>query len=110
MLGAGMSLPGLMRLLGHRDFHMTLRYAAITPETVSKEYDEALAQLATKYRLPTRSPTAESAPEPGRILEDLSRLLRKHLSSRPSIRALLKRIARLRHDLLLAIPPTRHQP
>ena len=110
MLGAGMSLPGLMRLLGHRDYHMTLRYAAIIPETVSKEYDKALAQLATKYQLPTRSPTAESAPEPGRILEDLSRLLRKHLSSRRPIRALLKRIARLRHDLLLAIPPTRHQP
>lgn len=110
MLGAGMSLPGLMRLLGHRDYHMTLRYAAITPENVSKEYDEALVQLATKYQLSTRTPAAESAPEPGRILEDLSRLLRKHLSSRQSIRALLKRIARLRDDVLLLIPPTRHQP
>ena len=109
MIGAGMSLPGLMRLLGHRDYHMTLRYAAITPETVSKEYDEALAQLATKYQLATRSPTVESAPEPGRILEDLARLLRKRLSSHQSIRALLKRIARLRRDLL-AILPTRHRP
>jgi site-specific recombinase XerD len=108
MLGAGMSLPGLMRLLGHRDYHMTLRYAAITPETVSKEYGEALAQLATKYQLPTPSPTAESAPEPGRILEDLARWLRKHLSSHQSIRALLKRIARLRRDLL-AISPMRHR-
>src|ERR1043165_5181748 len=110
MLGAGMSLSGLMRLLGHRDYHMTLRYAAIMPETVSKEYDEALAQLATKYQLPMRSATAESAPEPARILEDLSRLLRKRLSSHQSIRALLKRIARLRHDVLLAIPPTVRQP
>ena len=110
MLRAGMSLPGLMRLLGHRDYHMTLRYAAITPETVSKEYDEALARLATKYQLPTRSPTAESAPEPGRILEDLSRLLRKHLSSHRSIRVLLKRIARLRRDVLLALRATRHRP
>lgn len=110
MLGAGMSLPGLMRLLGHRDYHMTLRYAALTPETVSKEYDEALAQLATKYQLPARSPTAESAPEPGRILEDLARLLRKHLSSHQAIRALLKRIARLRHDVLLALAPTRRRP
>ena len=30
MLSAGMSLPGVMRLLGHRDHHMTLRYTAIT--------------------------------------------------------------------------------
>jgi site-specific recombinase XerD len=110
MLSAGMSLPGVMRLLGHRDYHMTLRYAAITPETVSNEYDNALAQLATKYQLSARISTAESAPEPGRILEDLSRLLRKHRSSRQSIRALLKRIERLRHDVLLLIPSTRHRP
>jgi site-specific recombinase XerD len=110
LLSAGMSLPGVMRLLGHRDYHMTLRYIAITPETISNEYDQALARLATKYRLPARTPIAESAPEPGRILDDLSRLLRKHLSSHRSIRALLKRIARLRRAVLLVLPPTRHQP
>ena len=30
LLAAGMSLPGVMRLLGHHDFRMTLRYTAIT--------------------------------------------------------------------------------
>ena len=53
MLSAGMSLLGVMRLLGHRDYRMTLRYTAITPETVGDEYAKALAQLAKKYRLPT---------------------------------------------------------
>src|SRR5262245_39811022 len=38
MLSAGMSLLGVMRLLGHRDYRMTLRYTAITPETVGNEY------------------------------------------------------------------------
>jgi site-specific recombinase XerD len=107
MLSAGMSLPGVMRLLGHRDYHMTLRYTAITPETVSNEYDKALAQLATKYQLPARKPVAESAPEIGPILDDLARWLRKHLSSRHSLRALLKRVERLRHDVQLLISSRR---
>jgi site-specific recombinase XerD len=110
MLSAGMSLPGVMRLLGHRDYHMTLRYTAIMPETVSSEYDAALAQLATKYQLPARKPVAESAPDIGRILDDLSRWLRKHLSSRHSLRALLKRVERLRHDVQLLLPSTRPEP
>jgi site-specific recombinase XerD len=110
MLSAGMSLPGVMRLLGHRDHHMTLRYTAITPETVSNEYDKALAQLATKYQLPARKPVAESAPEIGRILDDLSRWLRKHLSSRHSLRALLKRVERLRNDVQRLMPSTSRKP
>jgi site-specific recombinase XerD len=110
MLRAGMSLPGVMRLLGHRDYHMTLRYTAITPETVSNEYDEALAQLATKYQLPAQIPIAESAPEIGKILDDLSRWLRKHLSCRRALRSLLKRVERLRHDVQRSKSSTRHEP
>jgi site-specific recombinase XerD len=110
MLSAGMSLPGVMRLLGHRDYHMTLRYTAITPETVSNEYDEALAQLATKYQLPARISAAESAPEIGTILDDLSRWLRKHLSSRRALRSLLKRVERLRHDVQRSKSSTKHEP
>ena len=38
LLAGGMSLVAIMRLLGHRDYRMTLRYAAITDETVVTEY------------------------------------------------------------------------
>jgi site-specific recombinase XerD len=110
MLSAGMSLPGVMRLLGHRDHHMTLRYAAITPENVSDEYTKALAQLATKYRLPAPTPTAKSALEIGQILDDLSRWLRKHLPPGRDLRSLLKRVERLRHDVQLLKPSTKHAP
>lgn len=48
-----MNLVSVMRLLGHRDYRMTLRYAAITPETIGDDHHKAVAQLATKYRLPT---------------------------------------------------------
>jgi site-specific recombinase XerD len=109
MLSAGMSIPGVMRLLGHRDYHMTLRYAAITLETVSNEYNEALAKLATKYQVPARMPTAESAPKIGTILDDLSRWLRKHLSSRQALRSLLKRVERLRNDVQRSKHSTKHE-
>lgn len=99
LIGAGMSLVGLMRLLGHRDYHMTLRYAAITPEVVAGEYTEALAKLATKYQLAARQPSGAEAPAPDELLDQLSRWLRKHVSSQQSLRALLKRIERLRREI-----------
>ena len=98
MLGAGMSLLGVMRFLGHRDYHMTLRYAAITPEVIDDEYTKALAQLATKYQLPARKPSNAEAPAPDELLDQLSRWLRKHVSSPQHLRALLKRIERLRRE------------
>jgi site-specific recombinase XerD len=110
LLSAGMSLPGVMRLLGHRDHHMTLRYTAVTPETVSNEYDKALAQLAARYRLPAQTSTAESAPEIGQILDDVSRWLRRHLSPGHRLRSLLKRVERLRLDAQLVKVSTRHGP
>lgn len=98
MLSAGMSLLGVMRLLGHRDYRMTLRYTAITPETVGDEYNKALAQLATKYRLPV-PPAPEGEPDPDQLLQHLSRWLRKYAPSRQPVRALLKRIERLQHEV-----------
>jgi site-specific recombinase XerD len=99
MLSAGMSLAGVMQLLGHRDYRMTLRYTAITPETIGDEYAKALAQLATKYRLPAKPPTREREPDPDELLDHLSRWLRKHTPSHQLPRALLKRIERLRNDV-----------
>jgi hypothetical protein len=86
--------------LGHHDYRMTLRYTAITPETIGDEYDRALDRLATKYRLPAPSAPAHAlAPDPDELLDHLSRWLRNHLPSRPPLRALLKRIERLQHEV-----------
>ena len=68
MLSAGMSLPTLMRILGHRSYHMTLRYAAITDEALGKEYHQALAQIEKRYRLPT-PPVVAKAPDPAEMFE-----------------------------------------
>jgi hypothetical protein len=47
-----------MKLLGHRDHRMTLRYTAITDETVHREYFEALDRVKQRY--------TQAQPEAGR--------------------------------------------
>jgi hypothetical protein len=98
LLAAGMSLLGVMRLLGHHDFRMTLRYTAITAGMIGDEYAKALTQLETKYRLPL-PPPPERAPDPDESLEHLARWLRSRVLSRRDLSALLKRIERLRHEI-----------
>jgi integrase/recombinase XerD len=44
MIRAGMSLPALMRLMGHDDIQTTLRYVQVTPQDVYLEYARAVAQ------------------------------------------------------------------
>jgi site-specific recombinase XerD len=97
MLSAGMSLVGVMRLLGHRDYHMTLRYTAITPELVGQEYAQALEHLVLRYRLPPPLPPEADIP-PVEMLDHLSRWLRKHAPPHHALQPLLKRLARLRAD------------
>jgi hypothetical protein len=100
-----------MRLLGHRDYRMTLRYAAITPELVAEEYQSALARLATKYRLPPKPASAPpgpgDAPEPDQLLDHLARWVRKHAPGSGAPRDLLRRIARLRQEVQNLTPPTK---
>jgi integrase/recombinase XerD len=44
MIRAGISLPALMRLMGHADIQTTLHYAQITPQDVYLEYVRAVAK------------------------------------------------------------------
>jgi integrase len=44
MLRAGVSLPALMRLMGHSDIQTTLLYVQVTPQDVYLEYARAVAQ------------------------------------------------------------------
>jgi integrase len=46
MVRAGVSLPALMRLMGHRYIHTTLLYIQLTPQDVFAEYARAVASLA----------------------------------------------------------------
>jgi len=76
LLAGGMSLVAIMRLLGHRDYHMTLRYAAITDEVVITEYSAALERNSQRYAMPA-SPSAPSGSDPLAHLFDLIRFVSK---------------------------------
>ena len=44
MIRAGISIPALMRLMGHADIQTTLHYTQITPQDVYLEYMRAVAK------------------------------------------------------------------
>jgi len=98
MLSGGMSLVSLMRLLGHRDYRMTLRYAAITDETVVTEFNNAFLQNTRRYE-PASASTPHSGNDPLSHLLDLIRYVQKrsadaNLDPTRTLR-LVKRIQRL---------------
>jgi len=63
MLRLGVSLPALMRLLGHKDIRMTLRYVQVTQQDLQREFHQARQNAAQRYRLPSLSvPQAPIAP------------------------------------------------
>jgi integrase len=46
----GMRLETIGQLLGHKSLQMTLRYAAVMPETVRQEFDRAFAAIDEEHR------------------------------------------------------------
>lgn len=104
LLSAGMNLPSVMRLLGHTDYRMTLRYAAITDSTVFNEFDSALQHNAQRYpAVAVATGVANSTTDPVRALPDLVRYVQKcaHEKQLDSSKALLlvRRIRRIQTDL-----------
>jgi site-specific recombinase XerD len=100
LLNAGMDLVGIMRLLGHRDIQMTMRYAALTQITVTRDYHAAFAKIEARYQLPSQP---NQSPDPDRMLLDTIAWLRKNRSANPPFQrtadAIIKRIHRIRTDI-----------
>ena len=99
-----MSLLGIMKLLGHRSIGMTMRYAAITQQTVVHDYFAALAKTSSKYPSPVTSSLHE--PDPDRMLRDIISYLRNRVGGAQSHR-LIGRIHKLRHDIAHLPVPAR---
>jgi len=102
LLNGGMSLVGLMRLLGHRDYRMTLRYAAITDERVGTEYFQALDRIKTKYQTDDHADDRAEF-DPSTTIADVIRWLKTNLSEtdaqkRCAVR-LVKRLDRIRAEV-----------
>ena len=105
MLRAGVSLPALMKLLGHRTANMTLRYVEITQQDLQREFH--LARQTPRHLIPI--PPSMSARDPDaadstavvervsatiRIL-DLYRQQNSTASEKP-LQLLLRRLVRIR--------------
>jgi hypothetical protein len=96
LLAGGMSLVSLMAVLGHRDHRMTLRYSAITQETVHEEYAQALTMLAARYGLQQSTSTTPTSPiEPTKLTADLIRWLQSHARDDRETGAIIKRLSRI---------------
>jgi hypothetical protein len=113
MLRAGVSLPALMKLLGHRTANMTLRYVEITQKDLQREFH--LARQAPRHLLPL--PAAMAAPDPdaanaAAVLERFSaaiRLLDLYRQQDPPVsqkplQLLLRRLVRIRSHFQKLIP------
>lgn len=118
LLNAGMSLIGVMALLGHKDYRMTLRYAAILPETVGDEYFKALGQIEEKYRVAVLRPGGAIGTSE-QMLADVIKWLRSRApeSSNPTrLAALTRRLDAIKDEVhaiesrprqsISATPPT----
>jgi site-specific recombinase XerD len=103
LLNAGMSLVSVMKLLGHRDHRMTLRYTAITQETVGKEYAEALEKLETRYAALRHKQPEKDAFDPDKALNDVIAWVKENLGhdlgDKAAAHALAKRLVRVREAI-----------
>ena len=89
-----------MKLLGHRHYQMTLRYAAINVETVTNEYANAARAIEQRYNLPS---TNESTSPPTRALTDFARYLLKRVEDDGLNTQLARSLVRRLHRLNTAI-------
>jgi hypothetical protein len=55
MVRLGVSLPALMKLLGHKDIRMTLRYVQVTQQDLQREYFTARRNVISSQLVPTLS-------------------------------------------------------
>lgn len=101
---AGMNLPSVMKLLGHTDYRMTLRYTEVSLEALGDQYLVALEKLERRYRVAivqSADPQDELAPD--RAIENLLAWLKHKVGDSPKAkkkaRALGKRLRRIQSQL-----------
>ena len=102
LMNGGMSLLGIMKLLGHRDYRMTLRYTQIVDETVGREYFEALGRIAARYQLHSGTPADIADMDAVGLVQSAIAWIRKNLCHGPSerrARLLARRLQQVRDDL-----------
>ena len=116
MIRAGLPLPALMRLLGHRDIRMTLRYVDVTGEDLQRQFHLARQQGNHNYyplpSLPLLQPALSSGlPGIRQALESARSLLETlrrdvlEVRLRRNFDRLAKRFSALAAAITKLIPP-----
>jgi site-specific recombinase XerD len=100
MLRAGVSMPALMKLLGHRTANMTLRYVEITQQDLQREMQ--LAWQTPRHLIPLPAPLTATEDDELSILQRLSSLIRvidlyrQQHPPAPQVQLLIRRLLRIR--------------
>lgn len=110
MVRLGVSLPALMRMMGHRDIRMTLRYVEVIQLDLQREFHRAREKTASLYSIPQLPVLSAIAP----VRVDLAtirqaivathralQLLQPQLEdkNRQKLRRLAQRLLNLDHEL-----------
>jgi site-specific recombinase XerD len=73
MVRLGVSLPALMRILGHKDIRMTMRYMEVTQPDLQQEFHAARENTAQPHRVPVlHRPQALTGADPAGIRQAIS--------------------------------------
>ena len=116
MLRAGVSLPALMKLLGHRTANMTLRYVEITQNDLQREFH--LARQTPRHLIPRPASPPSADPDgvdAAAVVERLSTAARvpglyrrqnPTVSGKP-LQLLLRRLVRVRSRFQVLVSNTR---
>ena len=81
MLRAGVSLPALMKLLGHRTANMTLRYVEVTQKDLQREFH--LARQQSRHLVPLPASATLADPDTADATAVVERLVRRHPRAGP---------------------------
>lgn len=109
LLNAGLSLVTIMKLLGHRSFRMTMRYAAISQQTIVDDYHAALANIAQKYDIQDAVSRSKLDVDIHRqtidLISSLKTISDTNPDVKPRIHAVIKRIYKISDDIAALIEP-----
>ena len=110
MVRLGVSLPVLMRLLGHKDIHMTLRYVEVAQLDLQREFHRARQNPVSLHPIPQLHLPATTVPQQADLpalrqaiaaTHHLFQLLQPQLAEKPrrKLRRLSQRLLNIGHEL-----------
>jgi site-specific recombinase XerD len=100
LLNAGMTIPALMRFLGHKDYRMTFRYARIAQPTLVSQFKDARSHIEQRYeKLMLSSDSGEN--DPAALVSSLVAWIKNNAqrSDRRKTRTLEKRLLRIKAEI-----------